>query len=65
MPRKREDIRNEGIEGALPTTGSTPSITAKGGLATNTDEARNVGWNKMLLLVYPGLLHMSAKFGAN
>ncbi len=39
MLRKCEDIRNEGIDGVLPTTGSTPSSTAKGGLAASTDEA--------------------------
>ena len=44
MLRKCEDIRNEGIEGVLPTTGSTPSTTAKWGLATNTDVARSVGF---------------------
>ncbi len=29
MLRKFEDIRNEGIEEVLPTTGSTPSSTAR------------------------------------
>jgi hypothetical protein len=29
MLRKCDDIRNEGIEGVLPTTGSTPSSTAR------------------------------------
>ena len=29
MLRKCEDIRNEGIEGVLPTTGSTPSSTSR------------------------------------
>ena len=41
MLRKCEDIR---IEVVLPTTGSTPSTTEKFGLATDTDEARSVGF---------------------
>jgi hypothetical protein len=44
MLRKCEDIRNEVIEGVLPTTGSNPSSTAKWGLTANTDEAQSVGF---------------------
>ncbi len=63
MLRNCEDIRNEGIDGVLLTTGRTPSSTAKWGLAANTDEALSVQL-KMTLLVHPGLFHTSAKFGA-
>ncbi len=41
MHRKCEVIRNEGIEGVLPTTGRNPSSTAKLGLAANADVERS------------------------
>ena len=44
MHRKCEVIRNEGIEGVLPTTGRNPSSTAKLGLAANADVERSVGF---------------------
>jgi hypothetical protein len=68
MLRKSDEIRNEGMEGVLPTTGSTPSSSANSGLASNSDEAQSKLQQslrlKITLLVHPGLLHMSAKFDA-